>query len=252
MKSNLNELYPNIFTRKSTRSFLDMPLKKEDLHTIFDRIKTFRSLPSIDQNWQIIYELDDGKKLYNVNAPAYFVFIIKKNPLFFVQTGYVMQQLDLFCSLMGIGTCWIGLSRAKPIKDDDDIYETIRMAVGYAKKDVHRKYKDQFKRFPLDIIANNHRYKDIIEAARMAPSSLNSQPWYFTSDEGTITLSKRRSLQPHNIFSQRFIEINCGIALLHVVTALENKGIRYEMIINKQPQQDKSWIAKIQLETELS
>jgi hypothetical protein len=60
---------------------------------------------------------------------------------------------------------------------------------------------------------------DIMEAARLAPSGINNQSWYFTGGEGVIHAYAQRSLIGENMN-----RINVGIALCHIWLAAEHAG----------------------------
>ena len=71
-------------------------------------------------------------------------------------------------------------------------------------------------------------YMPILEAARIAPSSFNRQPWAFVSDDRQrLHLFRRRSLvaNPVTEFHQC---VDCGAALAHLVVAAKAKGYEPE------------------------
>ncbi|MFY9814814.1 MAG: nitroreductase family protein [Dehalococcoidales bacterium] len=62
--------------------------------------------------------------------------------------------------------------------------------------------------------------KESIEAARLAPSAVNRQPWGFNIESDGITVFVRTSNPEFNV-SKR---LDCGIAMLHVEVAALNFG----------------------------
>jgi len=61
-----------------------------------------------------------------------------------------------------------------------------------------------------------------LEAARLAPSAINRQPWSFHVEPGNITVSVR-STGPEFGISKR---LDCGIAMLHIEVAAMTCGVR--------------------------
>ncbi|MEW6420052.1 MAG: nitroreductase family protein [Nitrospirota bacterium] len=61
-----------------------------------------------------------------------------------------------------------------------------------------------------------------IEAARLAPSAANRQPWRFHVDDGMITVSVDNLKNSYNIPKR----LDCGIAMLHIEVASLYCGIK--------------------------
>jgi len=61
-----------------------------------------------------------------------------------------------------------------------------------------------------------------LEAARLAPSAMNRQPWGFEVAPGSITVSVRTG-GPEMTISKR---LDCGIAMLHIEVAAMSRGVR--------------------------
>jgi hypothetical protein len=71
---------------------------------------------------------------------------------------------------------------------------------------------EEFKRKPLDKIAD--RPDPQLEPARLAPSAINSQPWYFVHGEDAIHAYCVRNGRPGYMN-----QIDMGIALAHLYVA---------------------------------
>jgi hypothetical protein len=61
-----------------------------------------------------------------------------------------------------------------------------------------------------------------LEAARLAPSAVNRQPWGFNVEDDGITVFVRTSGPEFNI-SKR---LDCGIAMLHIEVAALSSGVK--------------------------
>ena len=77
--------------------------------------------------------------------------------------------------------------------------------------------------------------KSILRAARLAPSSFNSQPWRFVvySDRLYIFMQKK---PPHSPEKERrpFKEFNMGIMLSHIMLAAEEYWMNMETLVEEQ------------------
>jgi hypothetical protein len=71
-----------------------------------------------------------------------------------------------------------------------------------------------------------------IQAARLAPSAVNRQPWGFDVQDGSITVYVRTG-GPEFTVSKR---LDCGIAMLHIEVAALSFGIRGDWQFLKAPQ----------------
>jgi len=145
------------------------------------------------------------------------LFYSEEAPGYLENAGFMMQQLDLALQKKGLGTCWVGLAKpnasAPEMPEIDGMKYVIMLSIGYT--DVpERKGAVDFNRRELCDISDCCDKK--LEPARIAPSSTNSQPWYFKQNgsgydvyyhlQGVIR-SKLRS-------SMHYIDI--GIALSHL------------------------------------
>ena len=92
----------------------------------------------------------------------------------------------------------------------------------------------------LDASAWPQWIKVSLEAARLAPSAVNRQPWRFHIEPDSITVSVNVMKREYGI-SKRLC---CGIAMLHIEIAALNCGIKGNWEFLKQPQVAKytSWM----------
>ena len=63
--------------------------------------------------------------------------------------------------------------------------------------------------------------KEALEAARLAPSAANRQPWRFLLTENSITITVDGLRDTHGV-SKR---LDCGIAMLHIELGARHAGV---------------------------
>ena len=128
--------------------------------------------------------------------------------------GFVFQQVSLFMQSIGIGSCWLGMGSVR----DKNPEFVILIAFGKS-GDITRDIS-KFKRKSLDKISD---YADErLKPAQLAPSAINSQPWYFKHSEAGFDVYRVKQ----NILKRQILKkwnpIDVGIALAHMYVANEN------------------------------
>jgi hypothetical protein len=173
-------------------------------------------------------------------APAFIAFIGNmENPHVQEQVGYMGEGIVLEAEATNISTCWVALFRSRIVessirlKKDEQVIAIA--AVGYAKnqESIEERLMTGFgwthKRKPISqlvIGSNEVEYPQwvppALNAARLAPSAVNRQPWRFQVDPNSITVYVNSLRREYGV-SRR---LDCGIAMLHIEVAAYNSGIR--------------------------
>lgn len=174
------------------------------------------------------------------NAPLYVAFIGDMDSSRVQEAvGYTGQGIILEATALGLGTCWVGgyyrpeavkrqISIAKkervlavtPVGIPNDSFsfqEKLMTGFGYMHK---RKRLKELVTGPL----KQDWMKTALEAARLAPSAVNRQPWRFSLGENTISIDLDKGRDTYKI-SRR---LDCGIAMLHL-----ELGARYSGVIGR-------------------
>lgn len=113
----------------------------------------------------------------------------------------------------------------------------ITIAFGKSNKDIYRDL-DQFKRKELDEISDEADEKLI--PARLAPSAMNSQPWYFThNDDGSYDLYRVKVGLLRSKFIGRWNKIDNGIALAHLYVSNPD---RFKFYMKDDPEELKGYV----------
>lgn len=210
---NLNEM---IGKRKSCRSFTGVPVTDEMLETMkeLDRKPLY---PDIRTHWEIVPR-EQVKCLCPWTTPQLITIYSEKKDGYLENVGFLFQQMDLYLQSLGLGVCWLGMGRldAQSARQIDGMEFVIMLAFGYPKGNVQRTNIGEFKRKALAEISD--REDPRLEPARLAPSSVNSQPWYFTHEDDVIHVycARKGILKPA---LSDMNQIDIGIALAHLYAA---------------------------------
>jgi len=202
--------------RRSVRKYDPAPLDTSTLEKVREQIERITPLyPDISYSVRIVSKT---KGLFNIKAPHYLILSSEDKDGTYVNIGYVGQQMDLFFSESGLGSCWLGASKPED-KDISDLPCVVCISFGKPAEPLHRSLSD-FKRKPLAKISEGSDKR--LEAAWLAPSGLNAQNWYFIAENEKIHCYKRKSLLG---FMDKLSSIDIGIAICHL--AIESSGFHF-------------------------
>ena len=129
------------------------------------------------------------------------------------------------------------------LKDYNKLKNVIMLTFGYPDGELTRNI-DEFKRFSLEEISDKPNQK--LEPARLAPSSVNSQPWYFKHVDEYIHvfLLQRGFVTVKKL--ERMNHIDIGIALAHLYVENPNTFI-FDKIYNVETVKNAKYIGSIKL-----
>jgi len=223
----MQDYYDIIFKRKSVRKFDGaLVLSDGDMSDIKDEIERFSPLQKdIDVRFNIV-KREQTTARFGSNC---LLMYSEKKPLYLLNAGYMLEQMDLFMASKNIGVCWYGLGKTKE-KTFDGLDYVIMLAFGKSAEGDFRKNPDELNRKNTQDIWHGEFDSDVKLAVRAAPSACNSQPWKIESADGKITVSrdtKVRSIIPRSMLSY-FNSIDMGICLDFLETALDHKGYKFE------------------------
>ncbi|UCG90304.1 MAG: nitroreductase family protein [Candidatus Heimdallarchaeota archaeon] len=177
--------------------------------------------------------------------------ISKKSEYDLENFGYIMEELILLATDLGLGTCWVGgtLKRSKFAAQinitDDEIVPAIT-PVGYASQS--RSKVDRLacwaarshRRHPWDNLffegdckhpltrERAGRYDLPLEMIRLAPSASNRQPWRVIKDSKNFHffILRKRSWYSRLLSLPDFPRIDLGIAVCHFNLTAQEQGLR--------------------------
>jgi nitroreductase len=196
--------------RKSIRKYDLAPLDTATLDKVRERLKMVKPLyPDIHYSIEIT---DKTKGLFNIKSPHYLVFGSEEKDGYLENIGFIGQQLDLFLSSIGIGTCWLGASKPGE-KEASSLPHVISMSFGKPAEPLQRTLSE-FKRKPLSEISEGSDNR--LEAARLAPSGVNAQNWYFVAENGKIHCYRKKANPVLGFIYNKLACIDMGIALCHI------------------------------------
>ena len=232
--------------RRSRRRFDSTELESSLLAQIQTICREFRPFPQaraelVTQSPDRVFRGAIGHYGKIKGAPAFIAFIgDMDDPHIQEKVGYLGEGIILEATAMDLATCWVGgFFRPKLAASIVGTGENERVLavtpIGYATQDfsleervmtgfgrTHRR-----KRLAELIVGPvqtdlPHWIKSALEAARIAPSAINRQPWRFYVEPDSITISVDSPGFTFGI-SKR---LDCGIAMLHIEVAALDCGVQ--------------------------
>ncbi|MDR0604215.1 MAG: nitroreductase family protein [Bacteroidales bacterium] len=246
--------------RRSVRTYTGESLSQEHVERIEKYISQLQSPFGVKARIQLIHtNANDPQPIklgtygWVSGAKDYLALIYEEGTLAETGAACIFEQLILYCTELGLGTCWLGGSFnrkdfKRQIKLQSDEKLRIVSPVGYPgnkkrfiESFVVKADKNHHTRKPFEA---NFFYKDFsvpltkqdaaiyslpLEMVRLAPSANNTQPWRILFDDGLTHF--------YRTFSFGFSAIDIGIALCHFWETCKEMNIDGHFEILDRPNQ---------------
>lgn len=205
--------------RKSTRKYLPTLLDEATLLQIKEYCSNLKPLfNDIKISFDILTR-NNIKTILPINSPHYISIYSEPKEGYLENVGFMFQQLDLYLSSLGIGSCWLGMGKPSEMKYNSTMEYIIMISFGKANGNPHRE-NSEFNRKSLSEIANVEDTK--LEAARLAPSATNSQPWYFVKEDDEYHVFCIKQNIVKKLLLEKMNKIDMGIVLASLYTEFED------------------------------
>ena len=247
------DLYAAIFKRKSVRNFDLTALDQNVLDEIWQKLGSLEPMsPDIKTEFKIVPSEKVSTRIMK-RAPHYVAAFSEAKGAYASNVGFLLQQMDLYFSASGFGSCWQGIPRpAKDVVESSNLEFVILMAFGNPSETLHRASASEFKRKPLSEITDIQGADELLEPARLAPSAVNRQNWYFTGDKTVVHAYSFKPGFLRNLLEGKYFPINVGIAMYHLQLAAKHFGRKATVVFEeekeKNPTRDRDYIASLKIE----
>ena len=205
-----------IYYRRSCRSYRGDPLPREELRQIEAFSKRIVPLDGTIKTHMQIVPADAVRFYFPWKAPQLLAFFSENKPGYLENAGFILQQMDLWLQSRDLGVCWLGLGKLKsPVPVPENMEFVILLAFGTPKEPLSKEIR-KFSRKAMAEISDQDDKR--LECARVAPSSTNSQPWYFTHEADTVHVFRSEAGLLRHAMLGTMNRIDMGIALAHLYT----------------------------------
>ncbi len=224
--------YDAIFLRHSQRKYSG-EVPNDEVTARIDKVcSEFQPFPSaravlVRKPANDVFKGAIGPYFFKITeAPYYITFIANMSaPNIQAITGYLGEGVILEATALGLNTCWVGgFFRRESVMKQIDLQNDERVLaitpIGYSKEENNRVgvSSKRYRRKTLDKLVVSGKVGDSIwvktalEAARIAPSAANRQPWRFQINHDSITVSANSKREGFSVSKK----LDCGITMLHL------------------------------------
>ena len=263
---NTFQIHNAIESRTSTRTFQKRPLDHNDLEMISaylnqpeNRIGPFGNRPE----YELIIETEEREKdtigTYGIikNPQGYILGGCTTDPQALFDYAFVLENMALYLTEIGIGTCWLGgrFKKQQAMSHltlaDDEVIPAIS-PIGYPeenrrlKEKVMRKVLHAKNRKPADELFfyelfgqplgdRASIFQQALHYVRIGPSAQNKQPWrlIFNADRTQVHFYIVTALADHPLYMCPPEYLDIGIAYNHFKAGVDEVGITGELVIEE-------------------
>jgi hypothetical protein len=241
MQLAVERWYPVIPERHSVRSFREETIDEEVLGSVMQTGSRL-TMPGarcvvVNQPAETVLRGVIGSYGKISGAQAYMAFIVDTNhPQGMENIGYLGEAMVLEATVLQLGTCWVAgffnaeaVRRSVPLNEGEKVvcvsplgYPAVRLGLkdmlfkGLAHSNQRKELGQITSGLASDCWSQWARVG--LEAARLAPSAANRQPWLFEVDERAVTVSAPGA----GIGGLK--RLDCGIAMLHFEVGARHAG----------------------------
>ncbi|HIS25761.1 MAG TPA: nitroreductase family protein [Candidatus Pullilachnospira intestinigallinarum] len=229
-------LYEAIFVRRSVKNYLPESLSPQMLQDILNEYDEVKGLFGGIETELVILDNRKGEYhllgLFGIRAPYYLAIYSEEKDRALMNAGYLMQQMSLYLCTRGLGSCFVGnpMMKKKYTRRDGKKLMTV-LAFGKPRGSCTRKPVEARRLSLAELCVYKEMprqwMKQLLEAARMAPSSMNSQPWRFVVFDSRIHIFSKKHASDR---LGKFDELNFGIMFANMMVAAEELWLDVDLI----------------------
>lgn len=234
-----------IFSRRSIRHYLQEKLEWEE---ISDILNYANNLPKLIEGIAIEFKLISNIEAkqgfhgpFHVKAPYYLCISSEEKEDYLLNAGYMMQQLNLYLVSKGYGTCFLGIGPGYSLKSTMKYNYVVALAFGKTSSPLYRDSSEAKRLSENEVVVYKEEVpsdvRQLLTAARYAPSSYNNQPWRFVAYKNRIHIfTKKNPLIVKALDHMKMVDM--GIMLANLLLAAEELWVdvsldKYEAIKDK-------------------
>ena len=191
-----------------------------------------------------------GTRLLFGSAPHFIVAVSEERPWFMVNMGFRMEQMILYATQQGLGTCWIGgmfsKERVGAMMGLGKNQRVIALTpVGYPDTSFYGRFTHDAielgatnfgrtkllkqivfgTRWGLPLETEDSELLGALECVRLAPSWANTQPWRFLASSKEVVAVADAGGKYGNVRQgKHYYRLDVGIAMAHFFLAAREMG----------------------------
>jgi nitroreductase len=253
--------------RYSCRTYLEQPIADDDKRRLREFMATrttgpfgaqarFGLLAAAPGDRQVLRRL--GTYGFIKGATGFIVGAVRRAPHDLEDYGYLLEEIVLFATGMGLGTCWLGgtftrstfVRRFGGLGRDETMPAVISLGhIGDDGRGRIREREEGGRRLPAGElffegrygqplpVASAGRYAAALDAVRMAPSATNKQPWRIVRERGDWHFLLKRT-KGYGGAAFKLVRIadlqrvDLGIAMCHFALVARESGLEGHWVVD--------------------
>lgn len=263
-------LFEEIRSRRSVRTFDGTPLSQDDERAVIDYAVRQDNPYGIRIEWRLLDARRDGlSSPVIVGTDTYIAGKMKRVPHAEEAFGFEFEKIVLFAQSLGVGTTWIAGTMNRPAFEkamdlaSDEVLPCVS-PLGYPAKKMSlretmmRKGIRADSRFDFSTLFFDCSFdrpltsdgagklSEVLEAVRLAPSAVNKQPWRVVVCPDTVHFYEKHGRGYVSDDGWDIQKIDMGIAVCHFELAAEVCGFEVGLEIRDpglQTDEDLTYIA---------
>lgn len=220
------EIKNAIVARRSVRSYTGEPLRE----SVFDGLVEFVSeIKPLHDNIPVDIEIysredfaNDFSRAALYRANDFVVIRSAKTAKGYLQNaGFIGEQIILWLTHIGIGSCWVGMAKQKKHPARGELPYVVAIEFGRADNTPFRRKPEDSPRMRLHEVMLNRisrpAFLKVLDAGRLAPSVLNWQPVrYFSVDDNLYICRKPPPMKSKKLDEMQQIDVGAAMANMFV------------------------------------
>ena len=221
------ELKDAIAARRSVRTYTGEPLRE----SVFDELAAYiADIRLLHDNIPVDIELcDSGEFRKNFARSAIYRgtdFVVLRSARniegFLPNVGFIGEQIVLWLTHKGIGSCWAGMARQRERPARGELPYIIAIQFGRADNAPFRRLPEESPRKKLHEVILNEisrpAFLPVLDAGRLAPSAVNLQPVrYMTRDDDIYILRRQPPVRYRAMDEMQQIDVGAALANMAVM-----------------------------------
>lgn len=231
--------YDAIFNRRCVKSFRTEKINDRGISQILNFANYITDISGKNSvNFEVWSSTEKEKMMehhFSVKAPHYFVLSTESTEDRFLNLGFVLEQVALYLVTKDLGSCFAGIHKEKKQKQQETSRILAVLAFGIPADGSAKRMRT----LPIEHLCvfkdkADAGIKDMISAAVLAPSRLNSQPWRFVVYKNRIhVFRKKERFVLKTSTTDWYQEFDMGMMLANLLVAGEELWYNIEIVNNE-------------------